>query len=153
MKIYVAILVCLIACARSSAQVHERRPGASFRIEKSYDFTYQTSIIYMQKAGHTLSENNREAGQISSSIGAVHRTKLKEIGYRVFLSLIKDSPTITTVYVLVDKYERPNPKWAVQAYQNRGMDKDETMKVTAELQDFLKQTPETTPPVSSEKPQ
>jgi hypothetical protein len=143
MKIYLAALVCLIACSHSYAQVHERKPGASFKIERPYDFIYQTCITYMQKTGHTLVTTEKEAGEIGSQVGALRRGKLKEMGYRVFLSLVKYSPTITTVYVVVEKYERLSPKWGGGggAFQPRGLDKVETMKVATELQDFLQGSP------------
>jgi hypothetical protein len=143
MRIYVAILVSLVVCAHSSAQVHERRPGASFKIDRTYDFIYRNCIVYMQKTGHTITVNNREAGEIASQIGALRRGKLKEMGYRVFISLVKDSPDLTSVYVVVQKYERLSPKWggAGEGFQLRGLDKDETTKVATELQGFLRQSP------------
>ncbi len=142
MKVLSALLLCFVSCAQIYAQVHERKVGASFQIGKPYEVVYDRSITYMHKAGHTISGTDRDAGQIASAIGSLRRSKLKETGFRVFLTIVKEDATKTSVEVVVEQYEHANPKWGRQAFQRKGINLDETKKVADELLAFLQQTPE-----------
>jgi hypothetical protein len=58
---------------------------------------FEGSITYLKKAGHTIAGSNKEAGQIATAIVALRNGKIDQVAYRVFLSFIKESATVTNV--------------------------------------------------------
>jgi len=107
-----------ICAVTAFAQRHERKAeeqadsekiqivpgGVTFQQASAMDKTYDALLNYVKREGLTIDSASKETGQIVTSIevaGKYHQT-----GTRVYLTVIKDSDTQTSVRVAVSEQKR-----------------------------------------------
>jgi ABC-type Na+ efflux pump permease subunit len=78
--------------------------GVTFQANVSYDKAYDTVLNYLKRQDYTIDSASKETGQIVTAItitGGYSQT-----GTRVYVTLIKDNETSTTLKVAVSEQKR-----------------------------------------------
>jgi len=115
MLILAVVSVCTIP---SLAQRHERKAeehadsekiqnvsgGVTFQQASAIDKTYDDLLNFVKREGMTIDSATKETGQIVTNIEVAG--KYHQIGTRVYLTVIKDSETQTSVRVAVSEQKR-----------------------------------------------
>lgn len=78
--------------------------GVTFQVNVSYDKAYEVVLNYLKRQDYTIDSASKETGQIVTAItiaGGYSQT-----GTRVYVTLIKDNETSTTIKVAVAEQKR-----------------------------------------------
>jgi hypothetical protein len=78
--------------------------GTTFEVDVAYDKAYDTILNYLKKQDYTIDSASKETGQIVTAI--VVKGGYSQTGTRVYVTLIKESETKTTIKVAVSEQKR-----------------------------------------------
>lgn len=78
--------------------------GVTFQVVKPFEATYEATLNYLKREGHTIDSADKDIGQIITAIDI--KGGYSQTGTRVQLTLIKDKEAQTTVRVAVTKQKR-----------------------------------------------
>ena len=117
-QVTVTLTLVTICTMTSFAQRHERKVGeqadsekiqnvsggVTFQQASALDKTYDNLLNYVKREGLTVDSASKETGQIVTSLEVAG--KYHQVGTRVYLTVIKDSETQTSVRVAVSEQKR-----------------------------------------------
>jgi hypothetical protein len=78
--------------------------GASFQTNISYDNAYDAVLNYLKRQDYTIDSASKETGQIVTAMTV--KGGYSQTGTRVYVTLIKDNETSTTIKVAVSEQKR-----------------------------------------------
>jgi hypothetical protein len=138
MKLICVGLLFTLSIAPCVGQISAKRPGPVFAVTKDYDAVFEGSVTYLKKKGLQI-KTNKDAGQIDSDM-VVRNGKIDEVGERVFLSLVRDSATSTSVNVIVLEYKRRRWTSRPEPWSKGKFNADESDNTAKELKTALEAT-------------
>ena len=111
----ILVLLCPGAFAQSRKEKKEQKleesakpksapGGVKFQVQKSYQDSYDALLNWAKRADYTIDKADKETGQIITAMAVTGG--YSQTGTRVFLTLIKDSESATTVKVAVSEQKR-----------------------------------------------
>jgi len=139
---------CLIGMPAAHAQRHQKREaaieesakphgisgGVKFQVSKPVDVVYESALTFLKRADYAIDSADKEAGQIITAMtisGGYSQT-----GRRVYVILIKDSDTTTTLRVAVTDQKRKK-LLQTEPWSDPKVNEKESDKIASDLKGSL----------------
>ena len=87
-----------------SGKSHSITGGVKFQVPKPYEEVYEKSLNYLKKGDYAIESASKETGQIVTEMAI--KGGYSQTGTRVYVVLIKETDTTTTVKVAVSEQKR-----------------------------------------------
>lgn len=149
---FVAVVAMLSGLSTSEAQGrHEKREakleesakprsitgGTTFQVDVGYDKAYDAVLNYLKKQDYTIDSASKETGQIITAM--VVKGGYSQTGTRVYVTLIKENETSTTIKVAVSEQKRKK-LLQTEPWGDPKVNADRSSKLADEIKAALKST-------------
>jgi len=127
-----------------SAKANGVSGGTTIQITLSYDKTFDRVLNYLKRNDYTIDIGNRDSGQIVTAM--IIKGGYSQTGTRIYVSLIKDSDTSTTMKIAVSEQKRKK-LLQTEPWGTAKVDSEATSKLADNIKTALGTSATEDPPV------
>lgn len=93
-----------LAQIEDSAKPRSISGGSRFQVENRYDAVYEKVLLFLKRAEHSIESASKDTGQITTEMTI--KGGWSQTGTRIYVFLIKDTNSSTTIRVVVSEQKR-----------------------------------------------
>lgn len=93
-----------LAQVEDSARPRSISGGSRFQVENRYDAVYEKVLHFLKRAEHSIESASKDTGQITTEMTI--KGGWSQTGTRIYVFLIKDTNSSTTIRVVVSEQKR-----------------------------------------------